>query len=481
VRSATCAALIAAALAPCGAGAVSLDPGGLGQALIYPYYTARAAAGNNWNTYLTVTNHRPEAKVVRVRFREGRNGREVGSFNLYLAPNDVWTAAVIPTDYAEAAPAMFIGSDRSCINPLRSSLGLPGGDFAFSNTAYAGSRADGLGDGLDRTREGYVEVIEMATLSGASAGAVTPGFSVAANCAAVQGANVVLQGIGPPTGGLSGTLTLINVNSGMDFGQNAEALSALTTQPFYRNYDDPYPGFDAAEVTPVSTFVANGKHYRLAWVNGLQAVESALMRLTVVNEFTREAQTRSQTDWVLTFPTRHFRVTDTGAAAPFTQACESMAAFTYDRAAAVYSGGGCVSGACNVISVCNAASVLPVQPAETSVPVPGSFVFGSRNVSGLGIPAPPLGFSAGWVRASFVSPVAAGTGARSLASSLSLDLQTGQVVTGSFTQYGLPVVGLMARSLQNGTLSCGTVSGTASCQGNYGGSLPHTYMRSIAP
>ena len=31
----------------------------------------------------------------------------------------------------------------------------------------------------------------------------------------------------------------------------AEALVELTTQPFYRNYTDPYPDWNAAEVTPL--------------------------------------------------------------------------------------------------------------------------------------------------------------------------------------------------------------------------------------
>ena len=56
---------------------------------------------------------RPEAKVIRVRFREGRNGREVLGFNLYLAPNDVWSGALYPPNSADSAPTQLVTSDVS--------------------------------------------------------------------------------------------------------------------------------------------------------------------------------------------------------------------------------------------------------------------------------------------------------------------------------------------------------------------------------
>jgi len=78
--------------------AVNLNPDGLGQALIYPYYTVRTADGGNaFNTYLSVVNTAAQAKAVRLRVREGRAGKPVLDFNLYLGPNDVWTAAMVPT------------------------------------------------------------------------------------------------------------------------------------------------------------------------------------------------------------------------------------------------------------------------------------------------------------------------------------------------------------------------------------------------
>ena len=136
--------------------AVSVNPDGLGQALIYPYYTVRdrvAAAG--YNTLLSVVNSTASAKAVKVRFLEGKNSREVLDFNLYLSAKDVWVAAVLPT----AAGAGIYTPDESCTQPTVSSS--PSSPTPFVNFAYTGSAADGADTSLDRTREGYVEIIEM--------------------------------------------------------------------------------------------------------------------------------------------------------------------------------------------------------------------------------------------------------------------------------------------------------------------------------
>ena len=78
--------------------AVNVNPDGLGQVLLYPYYTVRTdATGSAFNTLLSVVNTTASSKAVKVRFLEGKNSREVIDFNLFLSPYDVWTAAVIPT------------------------------------------------------------------------------------------------------------------------------------------------------------------------------------------------------------------------------------------------------------------------------------------------------------------------------------------------------------------------------------------------
>ncbi|MBS0486276.1 MAG: hypothetical protein JSS13_02955, partial [Proteobacteria bacterium] len=72
------------------ANAVNLNPDGLGQTLLYPYYTVNAGQ----QTLLSVVNTTGNAKAVKVRFLEGYNSREVLDFNLFLSKYDVWTATV---------------------------------------------------------------------------------------------------------------------------------------------------------------------------------------------------------------------------------------------------------------------------------------------------------------------------------------------------------------------------------------------------
>ena len=72
---------------------VSLSAEGIGQVLIYPYYTVR----NGWTTLLSIVNNDSvNGKAVKVRFLEGKNGASVASFNLFMAPDDIWTGAVVP-------------------------------------------------------------------------------------------------------------------------------------------------------------------------------------------------------------------------------------------------------------------------------------------------------------------------------------------------------------------------------------------------
>jgi hypothetical protein len=45
--------------------------------LLYPYYTVRPTTNGVYATLFIVTNTAADTKVLRVRFRESRNGREV--------------------------------------------------------------------------------------------------------------------------------------------------------------------------------------------------------------------------------------------------------------------------------------------------------------------------------------------------------------------------------------------------------------------
>lgn len=142
--------------------AVNINPDGLGQVLLYPYYTTNG--GNN--TILSVVNTSSDAKAVKVRFLEGENSREVLDFNLYMSMYDVWTAALVDMD---GTPTM-VTNDTSCTVPYIYGNGgvqefLP---WALNDAEYHDLDPDGnpsemYGD-ISRGAEGHFEIIEMGTL-----------------------------------------------------------------------------------------------------------------------------------------------------------------------------------------------------------------------------------------------------------------------------------------------------------------------------
>jgi len=91
--------------------AVNLNPDGVGQVLLYPYYTVND--GNT--TALSVVNTTDSGKAVKVRFLDAVNSREVLDFNLYLSEYDVWTAGIFSR--AADGPANIVTSDTSCTVP----------------------------------------------------------------------------------------------------------------------------------------------------------------------------------------------------------------------------------------------------------------------------------------------------------------------------------------------------------------------------
>ena len=150
------------------ANAVNVNPDGLGQVLLYPYYTARG--GND--TLISVVNTTSAGKAVKIRFIEALNSREVLDFNIYMSPFDVWTAAIsdLEEDGLADGPGI-ITADTTCTTPYI--FGDQGGvqeflDFQYNaeevpSVGFAGT-IDGGPTGIERAASGYIEIIEMGTL-----------------------------------------------------------------------------------------------------------------------------------------------------------------------------------------------------------------------------------------------------------------------------------------------------------------------------
>lgn len=518
-------ALFTAVLAGLGAAgtaeAVYLNPNGTGQVLVYPYYTVQSANGASWNTYLSVVNTTTRAKAVKVRVLEGKTSAEVLDFNLFLSPNDVWTAAIIPSDNTSTSPGAMVTADRSCTAPI-GNLPVANGGQTFRNFQYA-TGGDALpGTGLDRTREGYVEMIEMGTLSGAWAAAATHNSAgVPANCAVFNATPPLTpSSIVAPSGGLMGTGTLINVANGLTGGYKADSLEAWRNASIYTD-----PGFitpSLADASPATSLIINAgglapagtsigasvllTAYRSDFATtsgvaaGARAVASVYMHSAVMNEYVLDQATASFTDWVITQPLKRVFVSSTAAAQPYSNvltssgACEtiSFTFFNREEASATAQGNDFSPLPPNApaSSLCWESNVLSIRNTSLSqfngLSSATSTVLGSVNVTNVNV-TPSSTFQNGWARLAFTGIGATTQGMGALASSERITLDSTAVAAvdtvGAVTFFGLPVTGFMIRTFKNGTVSCpGTTAGTTTtCQGNYSNLFNHSYLNTITP
>jgi hypothetical protein len=469
--------------------AVHINNDGLGQALVYPYYTARStASGNAYTTALSVVNTTSAAKVVKVRFLEGKNSREVLDFNLFLSQYDVWTAGIVP---AGAAAGLFT-TDHSCTTPAVSNSNV--NPTKFRNGAYVGDKG---GDGLDRTYEGYFEILEMGTIVHGSAleTSVThvPNLS-APNaskppCTGLPITAAFPAGLTVPSGGLFGSASLINVNEGTDYSYDAVALDGWSTVPQWTEPGSALPTI--ANVTPKVSVVidntsAGGRAIRSVWTLGRDAVSAIMMRSHVYNEYTVEPNIKAATDWVVTMPTKRFYVSvGTGFATPpfqsnfsSTGSCDAINLTYYDREE--QSPGAIIDFSPTTPesrSLCWEANVLTFTGNGGTATV--SNVLQSTNVANVALNATWIN---GWADLSF--PVDTGyAGSHALppapvGTTTIFDINSGVVFPAqTVTYFGLPVVGFAVESFANGLIP----SGGQTVLSNYGGSFIHKYARCILP
>jgi len=319
------------------ANAVDLNPDGLGQVLIYPYYTVNKSQ----DTQISVVNTTDVGKAVKVRFLEGYNSREVLDFNLYLSPQDVWTARI--SQVSDEGGAKVVTGDASCVYPSSDSQGndIRVNGIPFRASAYAGGSVfpkDGGPTDVTRTREGYVELIEM--------GEIIPG-------SALDNATVHIQGSGPntgvpkctqsaignsaganlsaPNGGLFGAGSIVNVGEGTFFGYNADAVDGFSTSVLFSASSGLQPSLQQAN-TATSAFpggaiayvFSNGQLLTLDYADAIDAVSAVFASDAIYNEYVAAAGLGGATDWVVTFPTKRFYVdpyytSGTGAIPPFSE------------------------------------------------------------------------------------------------------------------------------------------------------------------
>ncbi len=330
--------------------AVNMNPDGLGQVLIYPYYTTND--GNQ--TILSVVNTTDSAKAVKIRFLEGYNSREVLDFNLYLSHHDVWVAALADSSFFGAAPGVphINIVDDSCTVPyLYESASTAPGLQAFLDIAYKDNGPgfnydDGGPQGIARAAEGHFQIIEMGTLVGDFADYAThqltpemkdkddnvtrPATWEPMDCERlVESWTRDLNGdplseddwTFDPTidmernsGGLFGGAAIVNPENGTMYSYNAQAI-----QGFDKNMDGntlhEEPGTTDPSLNSGDQFTAwvffgvpQNRAVPLQYLRGVDAVSALFMHENLMNEYTTNAEIDAATEWVISFPTKHFYV-----------------------------------------------------------------------------------------------------------------------------------------------------------------------------
>jgi hypothetical protein len=328
-----------------GAGEPYVNPNGLGQALVFPYYTVRTG----FKSFFNVTNTSDETVAVKVRFHEGQNSRDALDFNVVLSPEDVWTGWV--EDSASGPVVKTV--DNSCV------VGAPnikGSGQALSNVAYGDiipTFEDQGPNDINRTREGYVEVIAMGKTNTSTQGAAMAAAALhnaagmPANCSYVDTAFVAAASA-PTTLPVSfpfadndangdGDAPAVLAFDALDVGENPlkgnfSIIDALTGRGAGNAAVAIADFMNTAVVaaTPSGNLVtAQNFPYFLEpslasrdgiWsvgatgTAGLDLVEAALSSTTIINEWANNPATGAAVDWAVTFPTKGFRVDNENAA-----------------------------------------------------------------------------------------------------------------------------------------------------------------------
>jgi hypothetical protein len=504
IKKAVLSLAVAAALggAISSANAVNLATDGLGDVLLYPYYTAR----NGWNSLIHIVNTSSVATIaVKVRFQEAQNTRDVLDFTLVLSPNDVWTGYV--TNTANGPRLKKSSSETSCTSPV-----MPSDGFAFSTYGFGG------GTDLTRTEEGHVTVIEMGS---ALTGTAIDTAAKAKDCTTIDAAftkaniDATSNQFGEPLNALKGQFSLVRVDAGLSMGGAPVTLANFFTPTvdyagagtdgetvaaangFTGNFGvtnliaaQEYPDFllpTLNDANPLISLVQNDTQGALQetlidpWTNPVDAVSAVLMRSNVMNEWSINPSLGVESYWVVSFPTK-FHYVDAnaqptqaeldamvgggpanapydqpayvGGPAPFStlwtdanRSCDTVTFQVYDRSEGTVSATGTSISPAPPIpprALCNEVNVLSFSPTANLL---GSAVAQAVDVSAL-VSQQPFG----WLNLKL--PVA----------------NPANALAATNTYLGLPVTGFVLWSRDFGIAA-----------NNYGHLVDHAYMRNVNP
>ena len=342
---------------------LEFSEGGVGHMLLVPYYTAQ---NGNMTVLHVVNTDTKNGKAVKVRFRGAANSDDVLDFQVFLSPQDVWTAAV--TRGADGT-AEIVTADNTCTVPRLN----PGVAQSFIT-----NRVNPNSDKAEQTREGYVEIFNIADIpsdklytvdskpnqnsplytltkhknGAAPCSAGTTDWAALEQIAITEHTEATAAAIGfnTPTGGLMGDWYIINVPQTTTFSGAATAVRATgggaTTRGNFVHFPqddgsvatadlfsaDPLFRADALDVTKTafgttpalsagnydlpdfSTPYLKAAAYTTPALDSDSPLEQAAILTTalavksVTNQYATDESITAKTDWVFSLPTRRYSV-----------------------------------------------------------------------------------------------------------------------------------------------------------------------------
>ena len=343
-------------------GDITVNESGAGVIQIVPYFTAQD--GNA--TVLHVVNTDAEnGKAVKIRFRGASNSDDLLDFQVFLSPGDVWTG--LAKANADGVLQLVTG-DNSCTLPafVRTDGGTVAQLDRLTHPLW-----DTAAKKAAQTREGYIEILEMASIppkskkSASAAGAkddTNPLYTaikhvkgtdkkMAAPCtpAAFDFLDVIadggvaeragtaatdLQRLDLPTGKLAASWYILNVAKSTTFSGSATALQVDTiVNPVYAPQmsgtvsklasADPLFGGNkngagatsveyikkqSFDVPDLSTPLTGTATALVDAQAQAAKLTTAITRKTLSNQFYQDAGLNAATDWVISMPTRRYTV-----------------------------------------------------------------------------------------------------------------------------------------------------------------------------
>ena len=271
---------------------VRIDPGGVGGALIVPYWTA--AGGND--SLITIRNDSDRPTVAKLHWLDSE-GQRFMSYNLYLNARAVWAGAI--TVAGGSVPAL-INASNACLmtDDVGAVVPMPRGSQELA------------------VIRGSIEIIQMAT---ASEGFATANPSFWTSCEDIADffnegpwGQTPNAGLDQPSQTISASVNFINVAKGVMNTVAATALADFSDVAQHTSPSSEFPDLSSAVDSEmlegqVRSLVCAPADCRVdLWPRAIDAVAAALTVTTISADFELLDSIDGVFEWMIHRPLKHY-------------------------------------------------------------------------------------------------------------------------------------------------------------------------------